>query len=210
MISREFTKIAIRSQDRPPLDVLQGQYRMDTNSIKGMRLILVALVFVTAPAWAQEEMTRYTASNGLVIAEGDSVTIGVGAVPGGTYRHIFMSSLISPLRDTYIEYCRTTYPLAAGQEGATVPVKKIRKANGVVYVFVPLGGSTPFIIEVEEAINTCELAFCRPEGYLTQEEFSKLILINQAAADNVLTEGRYYELRKEFMEPPIAEPEHLE
>jgi hypothetical protein len=177
---------------------------------KGIQLIVMALVLAATPAFSQEELDRYTSSNGLVIAVGDSVTIGVGSRPGGWYDHIFMSSLISPLRDTYIEYCRINFPLAAGQEGATVPVKKIRKANGLVYLFVPLGGSTPFIIEVEDAIKHCELAFCRPEGYLTQEEFSKLILMNQAVADSVLTEERYYELRKDFMEPPLVEPEHLE
>jgi hypothetical protein len=176
----------------------------------GLPLIFSVLFFAATPAFAQEELTRYTASNGLVIAEGDSVTIGVGSRPGGWYQHILMSSLISPLRDTYIEYCRINFPLAAGQEGATVPVKKIRQANGMVYLFVPLGGSTPFIIEVEDAIKTCELAFCRPDGYLTQEEFSKLILMNQAVADSVLTEERYYELRKDFMDPPLVEPEHLE
>lgn len=181
--------------------------------IRKLTLALLVLLFntFTHPALAQEDLDRYTTANGLVLIKNDSVTIGVGSTPFGTYQHIYMSSLISPLNTTNIEYCRTNFPLAGGQEGVTVPIKRIRKANGKVYLFVPLGGSTPFIVEAEEAIASCELAFCRPEGYLTQEEFSKLILMQEAVKAGSLTEERFYELRQDFMTPaPAITPEHLE
>jgi hypothetical protein len=176
-------------------------------------IVLIAAILVSRVSAAQEDMERYTASNGLVLSKGDSVTIGVGSMPFGTYRHVFMSSLISPLSEVNIDYCRKNFALVKGQEGSTVVIKKIRKTNGKVYVMVPLGGSTPFIIEVEEAIACCELAFCRPEGYLSQDEFAKLILMQEAVEEGSLTVERFYELRKEFLDTPAAtipEPEHLE
>jgi hypothetical protein len=172
-------------------------------------VLTLSLLAAGHEACAQETLARYTASNGLVITEEDSVTIGVGSAPAGIYRHIFMSSVISPLKESYIEELRHTFALQPGQEGITVPVKKIKKANGRVYLFVPLGGSTPFIIELEDAIATCELAYCRPGGYLSQQEFEKLMLMNEAFRNGDLSEERYYELRREFTEA-VPEPEHLE
>lgn len=172
-------------------------------------LLAVSIICWATPAAAQETLERYTTSNGLVITENDSITIGVGSAPAGSYRHIFMSSVISPLKESYIEELRYTFALQSGQEGATVPIKKIKKANGRVYLFVPLGGSTPFIIELEEAIATCEVAYCRPGGYLSQQEFEKLMLMNEAFRTGDLPEERYYQLRKEFTEA-VPEPEHLE
>jgi hypothetical protein len=172
-------------------------------------LLVVLTIVAGRPATAQESVERYTASNGLVLTEGDSITIGVGSYPSGAYGHIFMSSLISPLSEGNIEMCKGSYKLQPGQEGATVPIKKIKKANGKIYLFVPLGGSTPFIIELEDAIDECEIAYCRPAGYLNQQEFEKLMLMNEAFKSGSLTEERFYGLRKEFLET-APEPQHLE
>jgi hypothetical protein len=179
---------------------------MKTKTIFLFAYALFVLAFQTT---AQESLERYTASNGLVITEDDSITIGVGSAPDGSYRHIFMSSVISPLKESYIEELRHTFALQPGQEGATVLIKKIKKANGRVYLFVPLGGSTPFIIELEEAITNCEIAYCRPDGYLNQQEFEKLMLMNEAFKSGSLTQERFYGLRKEFLET-APEPQHLE
>ncbi|HEX5001169.1 MAG TPA: hypothetical protein VFW78_01630 [Bacteroidia bacterium] len=177
------------------------------------RILLTGLVSMTLMgtiAKAQESLDRYTASNGLVVSDQDSITIGVGSLPDGSYQYIYMSSLISPLSTSNIDYCRTNFKLQAGQEGTTVAVRKIKRANGKVYAFVPLGGSTSFIIEIEEAISGCELAFCRPAGYLNQQQFEKLILMRDAYKSGNLSEERFYELRNEFLETADPEPEHLE
>jgi len=177
------------------------------------RILLLALLSSTIlfkNAEAQESLDRYTSSNGLVVNDNDSITIGVGSLPDGSYLHIYMSSLLSPLSANNIEYCRTNFKLQPGQEGATVVVRKIKQADGKVYFFVPLGGSTSFIIEVEDAIASCELAYCRPEGYLNQQEFEKLILMNGAFKKGNLPEERFYELRNEFLETVNPEPQHQE
>ncbi|MBK7970680.1 MAG: hypothetical protein IPK08_18120 [Bacteroidetes bacterium] len=64
------------------------------------------------------------------------------------------------------------------------------------FIIEEIGG---YLIEIENAIQSCELAFCRPDGYLTQQEFEKLILINDAVTEGRISPEKRIELRNELL-----------
>lgn len=159
-------------------------------------ILLVALLF--SATCSAQKLDSYTTKAGWEIKPGDTLSLGVGSLPDGRYDFIY-SGLAVTIFETLAAEEGFDPALQPGSEGALVVVSKIRKKGDQVMAYFIIEEMGGYLIEIENAIQSCELAFCRPEGYLTQQEFEKLILINDAAADGRITPEKRIELRKELL-----------
>lgn len=158
---------------------------------------VVLMQFGSTTCFAQK-LDSYTTKAGWEIKPGDTLSLGVGSLPDGRYDFIY-SGLAVTIFETLAAEEGFDPALQPGSEGALVVVSKIRKKGDQVMAYFIIEEMGGYLIEIENAIQSCELAFCRPDGYLTQQEFEKLILINEAAAEGRITPEKRIELRNELL-----------
>lgn len=140
----------------------------------------------------------YTASNGMVFSVGDTVTLGVGADPDGKFRFI------------YSGITRTIFASIRGEDdydsrvpeyfnGMQVKIRKIKIYDKQALFTFDTDSWAGYVVEIENAISECELAYCRPNGFLTQQEYEKLILLYQAVQNDKITIEKFSKLRNELI-----------
>eukprot|EP01037_Dinobryon_pediforme_P007925 gene7925-7995_t len=150
----------------PPLD-LNPYYCFANQIFSSMKkIIFLALLFPVLSS-AQilglgKKLAEYKASNGMTYHIGDTVKLGQGSAPNGTFR--------------YLQYAGWATFLAMGDEGSDshnaernlsgygAVIKKIHqfKAHGInkVVFAVGMGGVNNFDLWIEDAIVSCEIADC--------------------------------------------------
>jgi hypothetical protein len=169
-------------------------------------ILCLSLTYTT---YSQKAET-YTASNGMIYTVGDTITLGVGSEPDGKFRHIY-SGMARTIFATLAEEADYDVRLPEFFQGAPVVIRKI-KANDKETLFVfDTDGWGGFVIDIEKATSVCEVAYCRPQGFLTQQEFEKLVRMYQAVLNGDITPEKFEALRTELVssgsEPAIQEPE---
>lgn len=161
-----------------------------------MVLLFFSLSVCTSVA---QKKSSVTASNGYFIEEGDTLMLGVGSAPDGRFNFIYAAAANS-LIGSFVDEDEYDFRLPEFFQGAPVVIYKIKVKNNVTLLYFETESWGDQIIELEKAIEFCELAYCRPEGFLNQEEFEKLILLYRAVLNEEITEERFWELRTEMLE----------
>ncbi len=145
-----------------------------------------------------QKLDEYKASNGITYLAGDTVTLGVGSSCGGSFNYVY-SGVATTILMSLSEMEGYDGRLTAGSEGLKVIIRKI-KMNGdkVLLTFVDdeLGG---YVIEIEPAIKSCEVAFCQANDFISQQQFEKLILLNEACLNQEISVEKFEELRREMI-----------
>lgn len=159
----------------------------------------VILGLTISGATYSQKLDTYTSLNGFNFTVGDTLMLGVGSASDGRFKYIYESvarTIFATLADEY-DY---DFRLPDYFHGAPVVIKKIKSKNDETLFYFDTDGWGAFVIDIEKAIAACEVAYCRPYGFLSQEEFEKLILLYRAVLDNKINEERFWELRNEMLE----------
>ncbi len=145
-----------------------------------------------------QKAPEYTASNGITYMEGDTVTLGVGSSCGGAFNYVY-TGVATTILMSLSEMEGYDARLPAGFEGSKVVIRKIKKTGEktlLTFVDNELGG---YVIDIEAAIKSCEVAFCQPNDFLTQQQFEKLILLYQACLNQEISPEKFEVLRGEMI-----------
>lgn len=145
-----------------------------------------------------QKLKEYTTSNGLLIQPGDTVVLGVGSSPDGYFYHIY-SVIAETIFASLADETETDFRLPEFFNGAPVVIKKIKDRKGVVSALFDTDGWGAFMIDIEDAIRSCEIAWCRPDGFLSQEEYEKLVLLYRSVLDETITVEKFNALRSEML-----------
>jgi len=165
--------------------------------VKRYVLISAAITLFFSYASAQKK-NSYVASNGIEFSVGDTVVLGVGSAPDVYFNSIYSGmalTIFASLADD-VEY---DFRLPEYFQGAPIVIKKIRQRDNGTLLLFDTEGWGGFVIDIEAAIAVCEVSYCRPHGFLTQEEFEKLVLLYRAALNNEISVERFEELRSEML-----------
>jgi len=163
-------------------------------SIFSISLLLLLFMKVSVA----QKIPEYTASNGILYLEGDTITLGVGSSCGGAFNFVY-SGVATTILMSLSEMEDYDPRLPAGSEGIKVVIRKIKiSGEKTILTFVDdeLGG---YVIDIEAAIKSCEVAFCQPNDFLSQQQFEKLILLNQACWNQEISVEKFDELRGEMI-----------
>ena len=163
------------------------------------KLILLLILGLSLASASAQKLNTYTTSNGLVIQPGDTLVLGVGSAPDGFFNYIY-SGVAMTIFSSLAEENEVDFRLPEYFNGAPAVITRIRKKDDLTLLYFNTHGWGTFIVDIEEAIKVCEVAWCRPEGYLSQQEYEKLVLLYRAVKEGSITVERFEQLRKEMLE----------
>jgi len=154
-------------------------------------------------ALAQHKIDEYKASNGVIYHPGDTVKLGMGSAPDGSFRYLTFGGwyeLASPPGNN------SNNNVGRGYANTNVIIKKIvtMKWKGTqITKFVVGGGNiTNYNLQIEEAIQTCEIKDCiknqavQPAAPSLADELAKL---NKLYKDSVITKEEYDSAKKKLL-----------
>jgi hypothetical protein len=155
------------------------------------KIILLALIAIAhnASAQMQIKLKEYTASNGKTYKIGDVIKLNKGSGPYGEFVYVTVGGWA-------VSANPEDNRLGAGNSGLEVTIKKIRKGNTKRYKVVNFtvggGNLTNYVMNIEGAIESCEIENCKtnkenpdpvPDKYSKLRELKKLLddgIINQS------------------------------
>jgi len=172
--------------------------------MKKISLLIIALLTLNI-AQAQkkvEKLKEYTASNGITYKIGDDVKLGRGSDSNGKFIYVNIGGWA-------ISANPEQNRLGAANSGLIVTIKKIKKYNYKRYkgIYFTVGGGniTNYILDIENAIKTCEVENCTKEVQKveivgsTSDKYDKLKKIKKLLDEGVLTEGEYQSEKKKIL-----------
>jgi hypothetical protein len=147
-----------------------------------MKILLLSLMLLPILCYGQilglgKKLIEYKASNGKTYHIGDTIKVGRGSAPDGTFRYIQYAGWM-----TFVSNDRgnDSHNLERNGSGYGLVVKKIHsyKAHGIekVVIAVGAGGVNNFDLWIEDAIATCEIVDCKPVS---------VTVVNQQSGDNL-------------------------
>jgi hypothetical protein len=144
-----------------------------------------------------ERLDEYTASNGITYKIGDEIKLGRGSDTNGKFVYVNIGG-----------WAVSTNPeqnrLPASSSGLIVTVKKINKYNHKRYkgVYFTVGGGniTNYFLDVENAIQTCEVENCvQTSQGSTTDKFDQLSKLKKLLDDGVLSNEEYEIEKKKIL-----------
>jgi len=160
-----------------------------------MKKIILLLLF-TSFSFAQERLKEYKASNDITYKEGDTITLGRGSGGQGTFIYLKIAGIMAG----------SATQIGSSYSGLNVIIKKIKlaKFKGAEKVFFTVGGGniTNYMLEIEEAIATCEVKDClKPQNTsITQtDKFDKLKKLKLLLADGTLNQEEFDAEKKKLL-----------
>jgi hypothetical protein len=133
-----------------------------------MKKLLFILLMVTGTITAKaQKLTSYTAINGVTYKIGDTVHLGMGSSPSGTFLYLQMGGWSAAL-----SYDASAGPnqlnIGRGYANTAVIVKKIKtdKIKGIIKYWFTVGGGniSNYNLDIDDAIQVCEVLPCQASG----------------------------------------------
>ena len=169
-------------------------------------ITLLALNMIEAQKKVQK-LKDFTASNGITYKIGDKIKLGRGSDTNGRFVYINMGGWAAIAGATNnANYNANNNRLGAVNAGLLVTIKKIKKYNYKRYkgVYFTVGGGniTNYIIDIENAIATCEVENCKKNKNPVQnpnDKYDKLKKIKKLYDEGVLTKEEYQTEKKKIL-----------
>jgi len=147
-----------------------------------------------------EKLKEFTASNGITYKVGDEFKLGQGSDTNGKFVYVNIGGWGM---STNAE----TNRLGAANAGLIVTVKKIKKYNYKRYkgVYFTVGGGniTNYVIDIENAIKSCEIEICNDEKTVSEskpDKYDQLAKLKKLLDDGILTQEEYDAEKKKILE----------
>jgi len=130
-----------------------------------MKTILTVFFLVVCSVSFAKNLESYTASNGITYQKGDTITLGIGSAPNGTFNYLQMGGLGNSLAIMAGDMSSINSNAGRHYSGTIVVLKRIFTGTGKAakkVAFVVGGGNiTNYYLMIEEAIATCEIRDCK-------------------------------------------------
>lgn len=163
-----------------------------------MKKILVTLFLIPTLIYSQkkEKLEEYTASNGITYKVGDTFKLGQGSDTNGQFVYVNMGGWMA---STDPQATR----LPAANAGLILTVKKIKQYNSKrfkgVYFTVGGGNITNYVVDIENAIKTCEVEICNKETVSSYDKYDQLAKLKKLLDEGVLTKEEFESEKKKIL-----------
>ena len=165
---------------------------------------LLLILALSAPSFIfAQTLKEYTAPNGKTYHKGDSISVGLGSMPDGTFKYIQINSLIPMPPDP-----RRANSLNARKDitGGKYYIKKMvstaqPSGGNKVVITIKTGGLTSCDVWIDEAIAACEVKPCgdakdAPAKFSVADELLKLKKLLDSGA---ITQAEYDAQKKKLL-----------
>lgn len=125
-----------------------------------MKQFLPLMALLCLPLMALTDAKEYTASNGITYKPGDLIEFGQGSSNDGNFIHVRVSGwgAMTGAADKKIGAS------LGGEKGIIkrISIEKNKRRNyEKIWMLVDAGNITPYSIDLEQAIRTCEVIPCK-------------------------------------------------
>ena len=163
--------------------------------------LIIGLLCLTGNSQSTKSLDSYTASNGITYSVGDEVKLGKGSDTDGKFVYVTIGG-----------WAVSTNPeanrLPAANAGLIVTIKKIKKYDKkrMKKVVLTVGGGniTNYLIDLENAIDQCEIENCGKDNSdnISQEtdKYDKIKKLKDLLDDGILTQEEYESEKKKLLE----------
>ena len=171
------------------------------------KLLLITFLFISVKFTSAQKLTGYQAINGITYHIGDTVRLGHGSSPSGTFMYLQMGGW-----GAVMSYNSNGGPnqlnIGRAYANTAVIVKKIKtyKIQGILkYCFVVGGGNiTNYNLMIDDAIDVCEVVPCpntRVEvvNQPSEDNFDKLKKLKSLLDAGAITQAEYDEQKKKLL-----------
>ncbi|MBW4888465.1 SHOCT domain-containing protein [Mucilaginibacter sp. HMF5004] len=176
-----------------------------------MKKLAFLLLLLPLASFAQilglgKKLTEYKASNGITYRIGDTVRLGQGSAPNGTFRYVqyagWMTFMSTATKGA------DSHNLERNGSGYNTVIKKIHssKANGAekVVFAVGMGGANNFDLWIEDCIASCEIAACKANAAATTaaeggDKFDQLKKLKALYDGGAITAAEYDVQKKKLL-----------
>lgn len=164
-----------------------------------MKKILFLTIALLPLLCKAQNLKEYTASNGKIYHVGDTLKIGFGSMPNGSFKYINPGG-----------WAASSEPMNKSISGMGAIIKKIHSYNAhgfrKVYFAVGLGGITNYNLYIEEAIASCEVADCKSQSGSTtivqaqpEDNLDKLKKLKALLDSGAITQAEYDAQKKKLL-----------
>ena len=177
-----------------------------------MKKILLLLLLLPTLSFGQvlglgKRLSQYRASNGITYHEGDTIKLGQGSAPNGTFRYLQYGGWATFLMSGEGS---ESHNVERSMSGYGAIVKKIHqfKAHGTekVVLAVGIGGVSNYDLWIEDAIASCEITDCTgPKVHLAQaapqsaDRFDQLKKLKALLDGGAITQAEYDAQKKKLL-----------
>jgi hypothetical protein len=122
-----------------------------------MKRLLLYTILLLLPFFSNAQVTEYKASNGITYHIGDTVHLGRGTKPDGSFLYLEDHGIIPNPRSV------RNLPKEFANVGAIIKSMRKMSVNGVAkYMFsVNPGGPMRYTVLIDDAIDVCEVKPCK-------------------------------------------------
>lgn len=147
---------------------------------------IILFLLISFSCFSQQKIEEYKASNQITYKVGDTIRLGMGSGPRGTFVYLQMGGFMTG----------DSTPIGSAYNGLNVIIKKIKKSKfkGAEKVwFVVNGGNiVTYNLMIEDAIATCEIKDCKEKSENNQsDKYDKLKKLKELFDSGVLNEEEY-------------------
>lgn len=127
---------------------------------------VILIVLLLTPLFAlSQNLKEYSASNGINYKVGDIINLNKGSAPNGDFVYLSFGGWGAAL---LMSENGSVDAIGKAYAGLAVSLKKIKKTKfkGVEKVMFTVGGGniTNYILDIESAIETCEIKECKSDS----------------------------------------------
>ncbi len=157
--------------------------------------LTILAVLITVQCFAQKE---YKASNGITYHVKDTVKLGRGSNPNGSFNYLQLGGWSAVISGGYSN-------IGKGYANTGVTIKSIKtgkmKGIEVTYFIVGGGNISNYMLQIEQAIQTCEVIPCTAQNNtnIVPDKFDQLKKLKALFDSGAITQAEYDEQKKKLL-----------
>lgn len=167
------------------------------------KIVFAFFVLISISSTAQRVET-YTASNGVTYHPGDTIHLGMGSAPNGDFLYLQMGGWGAAM--TSNSYNHDQNNIGRAYAHTNVILKKIRqgKVKGAQKTIFVVGGGniTNYYLDIDPAIETCEVTPCSKDSGTTTNSTSiadEIAKLKDLLDKGAITQEEYDAAKKKLL-----------